>query len=196
MVRLRAVATLAFALAAGALVAGCGGGNGAPEPHRGAYRDARYGVEVQIPRGWQRARTSLTPHLTDPREILAVATFRPVAKDEACAQFPSAALHHMPRDGALVEVEERAGGPSREFAPRPRHFSTAMGTSDIEVVDCVPKPPRFRPRWIEFRDGQRLFYALVAIGTSAPASTRDEAYELLDSLRFDPHRKASWRRAG
>ena len=196
MVPVGSVLTGTAAATAAVLVAACGGGHSQPRPQPVTYRNTQYGYTVDIPVGWQRARRSLTPHLTDPREILAVATFRPVVKDGLCAQFPSAALHHMPVDGVLVEVQERAGAPSAEFAPRPRRFSAAMGTSHIEVVDCVPKPPRFRPRWIEFRDGRRLFYALVAVGTSAPASKRRAAYELLDSLRLDPRRKAAWQPSG
>ena len=121
-----------------------GGGGGHPRSaHAFAYRSARYGYRVTIPDGWQRARTSLTPHLTDPHEILAAASFRPSTREEDCAQFPTAALHHMPRDGVLVEVQERAGRATSEFVKRPAHFTAASGSGQIEVVDCVPKPPAF-----------------------------------------------------
>jgi hypothetical protein len=171
--------------------AACGGGEDAA-PSKRIYHDGRYGYDVTIPEGWRRAPRSLTPELLDPREILAVATFRPPVTSDGCSNMPSTALARMPRDGALVEIEERGGSPTSEFVRRPPRFTAAAGTADIEVVHCVPQPPRFRPRWISFRDGGRAFYALVAIGKSAPPSVRREAYEILNSLRFDPSRKATW----
>jgi hypothetical protein len=178
-------------LAAVAMFAGCGGDDDAA-PSKRTHHDDRYGYDVTLPEGWQRAPRTLTPALRDPREILAAATFPlPVTKD-GCTNMPSTALARMPRDGALVEIEERGGSPTSEFVRRPPRFTAAAGTADIEVVDCVPQPPRFRPRWISFRDGGRAFYALVAIGKSAPPSVRREAYGILNSLRFDPSRKATW----
>jgi hypothetical protein len=40
-----------------------------------------------------------------------------------------------------------------------------------------------------FGDAGRLFHVLVAIGGSAPARVRREAFRILDSARFDPNVK-------
>jgi hypothetical protein len=191
------VRSAASALPALLLVAaGCGGGdNETPPPRQTVYRDSRYAFEVTLPPGWQRARMSLTPNLDDPREILAAATFGPLRPGGSCAQFPSAALAGMPRDAALVELQERAGKPTPEFRPRPPHFTASMGIGDSEVNECVPRPRKFDSRWIWVRDGRRFFHVLVALGKDAPASLRQQAFSLLDSLRFGRFRP-DWRSAG
>ena len=40
--------------------------------------------------------------------------------------------------------------------------------------------------WMPFRDAGRHFYALVVIGRDAPTTLRDQAFAILDRLRFDP----------
>jgi hypothetical protein len=98
----------------------------------------------------------------------------------------------MPRDGALVELQERAGTPTSDFVPRPRHFTASMGASNTDVEDCVPGRRAFNARWISFRDRRRLFYAIVALGKDATPAVRRQALSLLDSLRFDPSFRPSW----
>ena len=157
---------------------------GATRPPQGVteYVNHHYAYRVNLPAGWSRAHTSLTPSLDDPREILTVATFPLRLHRGSCAQFPGALTDVRPRD-VLVTVQERAGKPTPEFVRRPQHFTAGMGFRS-EASACVRPPARFSNRLINFRDGPRFFHALVAIGKSASSQTRREAFEILDSLRF------------
>jgi hypothetical protein len=149
------------------------------------YVDRGYAYRVSVPAGWSRAQRSLTPHLLDPREILTVATFPLRMHGSSCAQDPGALSDVGPRD-VLVTVQERAGAPKPEFVRRPRRFTAGMGFPS-EATGCVPHA-RFAARVIDFRGGTRSFVTLVAIGKSAPAHVRREAFAVLGSLRFGPYR--------
>jgi hypothetical protein len=160
-----------------------------------AFAVSRFGVSGSLPAGWQLAGESQTPHLTDPREIVTVATFAPpAARDGRCNHLPGDAITAMgPRD-ALVSVQERGRGASAAgYPPRPARF--APGASDLsEVVrGCVDTPTVARVLWQPFSDSGRSFYALVALGAQAPA---EQAYAILDRLRFDPGFEPDWPSAG
>ena len=182
-----AAALLALATGAG----GCGGGDrhsggssrsGGParETHLVSYRSSRRGYTVSYPRSWQRARVRLTPHLTDPREVLTLGT-RPLRPGGPCAQAPGNALHDLGSDDALISVQERAGRPV-DFPPR-RHPFVLGKPERTEVWDCVPGR---RPRvWFKsFRDMGRGFYAIVGLGRFGSPGRRSEVLAVLDSLRF------------
>src|SRR5919107_4418998 len=91
-------ATMLCLLVVTAMGAACGGETqvpASPAAHEraGAARVATArGVTVVLPTGWRRARESLTPALTDPREVLSVATFPLRYRHTQCAQVPGAAL--------------------------------------------------------------------------------------------------------
>ncbi len=151
---------------------------------------ARYGVDVSVPAGWHIAPRSLTPHLTDPREIVTATTFPPVTSARACTQWPDVRLG--PGD-ALVTVQERAGRIA--FAPRPRRFEP-VPVSPITarlVQSCVGGGS---VDYQDFSDGFRNFHALVVIDARASAQVRVEAYQILDRLRFDQGFVPWWRSAG
>jgi hypothetical protein len=50
----------------------------------------------------------------------------------------------------------------------------------------VHRPVRFADHWFGFTDAGRHFHVLVALGHSAPAELRKQAYSILDTLRLDP----------
>ena len=65
-------------------IAGCAETDTAAAPPQGQARQApappavevrQHGLTAELPQGWHSAAESLTPHLVDPREELAVATF-------------------------------------------------------------------------------------------------------------------------
>ena len=152
------------------------------------FRSARYHYSVTYPSSWHRATRSLTPHLSDPHEVLTVGTGPLPVGGPRCAQVPVNALEAVGATGALVTVQERAptnanGG----FPPRPKHFKLRP-TPSLEIPACLAPHGRPRLTWIAFRDHGRHFYALVALGRSATSRTRDEATRVLDSLRVNPIR--------
>jgi hypothetical protein len=190
-VRLRFLIVFALTAAAIALAAAARG-----QPAGGRFANSTYGFSVRLPSGWQRAPSSMTPHLTDPREILSAATFPLRYRDVGCAHTPSGALEDLGPTDALVTVLERGRGGSRQgFPQRPVHFGPHEGVPS-EASQCVSRPARFTDRVISFRDGRRRFYALIAFGPRVSLRTRGEAFTLLDSLRFDPARRPSWRDSG
>lgn len=150
-----------------------------------------YGVDVSLPSGWQIAPRSLTPHLLDPHEILTATTFPPVPSTRRCSAFPSVTVG--PGD-ALVSVQERAGRGG--FAPRPQRFGP-VPISPVTarlVQTCVGSPGMVS--WQDYSDGFRNFHALVVVDPSATAQVRDEAYAILDRLRFDQDFVPWWRPSG
>ena len=149
-----------------------------------SFQSVRYHYQVGYPSGWHRANTSLTPHLSDPHEILTVGTGRLPVGGPRCAQVPVNALEAVGATGALVSIQERAPAHGdTSFRPRPSRFRFTP-SANLEIPSCLV--PRGRPRldWIPFRDHGRYFYALVALGRAATIQTRDDALRVLDSLRF------------
>ncbi len=166
------------------VLAGCGGGgsSGDERPGRELRGD---GVRYLLPTGWHSAARSLTPHLSNPRELLSAGTGRLPPGGE-CAHMPSAALRAMRADDVLVTVQERLGSP-RSFGVRPAHFR-ASGETRSEALDCAGPRRRFTSHWFGFRDGGRGFHVLVAIGRTASPKRAHSAWALLDSLRIAPRR--------
>jgi hypothetical protein len=169
--------------------AACGeAGKAAPAPE--TYQDPRWGYSVDIPPGWERAKRSLTPHLTDPVEILAAATY-PLERGRLdCGPL---ALSGFDEHQVLVMLLERRRGPAstwQDFPPRPAHFHFEPGMSS-EFTSCLRTRHgiRLRDHWFGFTDAGRHFHVLVAIGESAPPGAERQAYRMLDSLRFDPEHR-------
>ena len=173
-------------------LAGCADDSGRERP-RSTLAVGR-GVTVALPPGWQRAETSLTPHLTDPREVLSVATFPlPPPRREDCAHMPVSALEDLgPRD-ALITLQERGRG-GTAFPARPERFGPDLG-GPSEAGGCAARA-RFRDHWFGFAEHGRGFHVLVAFGPEATAATQEETWGVLDSLRVDPDVRPDWDSAG
>jgi hypothetical protein len=158
------------------------------------FNDPVLGLAVSLPPGWQRATTSLTPGLEDPREVLTAGTFPLRYRETRCGHLPTSALEDLgPRD-ALLTLEERALDPGSSwsgFPPRPAHFGPELGGSS-EAGACAPGA-RFTDHWFGFSDGDRHFHVLVAFGPDASAAVQREAWEILDSLKIDPGVRPDWR---
>ncbi|HEX6461178.1 MAG TPA: hypothetical protein VF032_19840 [Thermoleophilaceae bacterium] len=156
--------------------------------------EAGHGLSVRLPQGWHRATVNLTPHLTDPREELSVATFPLRYRPGPCAQFPVSAIAQLgPRD-ALVTLQERGVDPGYswpDFPQRPTAFGPRLG-GEADVRGCVPHA-RFTDHWFGFTDSGRHFHVLVVFGLDAPVAVRAQAWRILDSLRVNPRVRPDWR---
>jgi hypothetical protein len=173
-----------------------------------SYESRRWGYRVIFPAGWHRATHSLTPNITDPVEILSVATF-PLRTGQALCGVAGALARVRPA-GALVTIQERGigayGGP--DFPPRPVRFQPnpqLPGRSEWPYCAAVrPGQRRWSPRrpvpmldyYFGFGDAGRAFHVLVAIGRTAPKSVRSQAFWILDRLWLDPSVKPRWRSSG
>jgi hypothetical protein len=149
------------------------------------FQSVRYDYRVSYPSGWHRATTSLTPHLSDPHEILTVGTGPLPVGGPRCAQAPVSALEAVGATGALISIQERApANADNSFPPRPTRFR--LRPERLEISACLAPTGRPRLYMIPFRDHGRHFYALVALGRSATTQTHSDALRVLDSLRFSP----------
>jgi hypothetical protein len=179
-----ALIVLATALA----VAACGGED-PPQTH------TAHGLTVTLPPGWQAAPRSLTPHLRDPREVLAVGTFPLRYRRTDCAHMPASALEDLGDDDAFVTLMERGRDSSpRGFPVRPARFGPRLG-GPSEAAQCAPRA-RFSDHWFTFRDSGRHFHLLVAFGPKASNATRRRAWSILDGLRVDANARPDWASAG
>ena len=191
--------TLPVLAACGSDDEGAAVGSGAPEallrgdPTAGwtVSADATRGVQVSFPSGWRRARRSLTPNLWDPRELLSLGTGPLVVEPKGCGNMPAGALSALRAQDVLVSLQERRD-PGRGYPPRPARFRLTRAIRS-DAIGCLSDPARRDTWWTSFRDGDRAFYALVALGRPASAARRREAELVLDSLRFTP---SPGRRAG
>lgn len=172
----------------GAALAGCGAAaspvaqTAQPTP----VRSDRYGFSAKLPPGWTQASQSLTPHLSNPVEILSAGTFGDMRPSDngGCAHVPTGALRRMGPGDAFVSVEERFGDP--RFPDRPAHFTLDPKDQGSEAEQCAGPGEQLDVFWFGFRDAGRGFHVLVALGRNAAPARAAEALALLDSLRFDP----------
>jgi hypothetical protein len=170
------------------------------------YTDHRHGFRVTFPSSWRRAPRPLDPMLSNPKEILSLGSGPlPVGGGGDCHLFPAKAMAAMgPRD-VLVSLKEdladRVGGALRGTPPRPRHFGivyrprTHGRLQRAEHYGEMNRPGEIRSEnlsehaaWTEilFRDRERSFRVVVAIGSQASARARQDVRHTLDSLRFRP----------
>jgi hypothetical protein len=141
------------------------------------YRNLNPTFSIRYPGRWYRAKQSLTPLLTSPRELFSLGT-RPLRyRGTDCAHLPKSAFQDLSSKDAFISVEE-SGGPG--FAKRPADFRT--GAHPMRRFDCMPRHAPLRYYWILFRDSGREFYALVVIGTHASVAVKDQTWAALNSF--------------
>jgi hypothetical protein len=154
------------------------------------------GFTLSLPPGWQLSAESLTPYLADPRELLSAATFPLAYRHGRCNHMPDGALRALgPADG-FVSVQERGGRPRRNpagFPARPASFGALAEQRRGDIESCLGGNPDTVEYWLPFSDANRRFYALVVLGPHASKQTRDQAFAILDRLRFDPAAQPSWK---
>jgi hypothetical protein len=159
--------------------------------------DERHGLEFALASNWEQASVSLTPGLTDPREVMSVGTFPLQYRQTGCGHVAGSALEDLGPGDAFVTLQERgneAGSAWLDFPARPDHFGPELGGRS-EAAQCVPTA-RFTDHWFGFTDGGRHFHVLVAFGPDASAEVRDQAWSVLDSLKVDASVRPDWQSAG
>ncbi len=169
-------------------------GEATTERPSSTYEDTARGYSVSIPDGWHRAGRNLTPTITDPVEMLTVATFPLRDGEELCG-----ALARAKPDGALVTVQERGRGSygASDFPERPARFEPEPADEGHStwphcgVQDGEPPIPMVH-YWFGFSDAGRAFHVLVALGEEAPDEVKRDAFTILDSLELDPDVTPDW----
>ena len=95
-------------LVLGLLAAGCASGD-EPRPRPPApwttYHDTAHAFKISYPRAWRRAPRSLTPGLTDPREILTLSTHEAHPGGIRCRHVPENAMRDMARGDVLLTIQ-------------------------------------------------------------------------------------------
>lgn len=174
------------------LLAGCGGGTAHPAPLSPGgwtvFHDVGNRLTVRFPGSWYRAGVVLTPHLSDPHEILTLGTrpLRPGPRG-SCAQMPVAAMRAVGARDVLLTIQERRDPDAAGFPARARPFD--LGPADeSEAGACVGSPRPWHSFLVSFRDAGRAFDLLALVGDRAPPARVRELHEIVDSLRFTPPR--------
>jgi hypothetical protein len=155
------------------------------------FHDEQRGYTVTYPDDWVVARENLTPWLSSPSEILSLGTFPlRVSRDPEDglriwdAPVAPAALADMTAADAFVSLQEDPGGFDRVDEPRPESFGP-RGCQD-SILGCGPRDVPFQGWWIPFEDEGRGFYLSVVIGDDVTAELRQAAWDVADSLSFEP----------
>jgi hypothetical protein len=156
-----------------------------PAAARTLYQDTEGRFSIRYPAGWIRATESLTPHLSDPREIVSIGTYTMRPGGELCEHLPANALEDIGPEDAFLSIEERAAPHLAVYPARPTQFTLGKPNEDFDGVGCVRDPNGLLQWWLSFRDGSRAFYALVALGKSASEETRQQLVETLNSFQVD-----------
>jgi hypothetical protein len=168
----------------------------AEQPVWTAHTDADRGYSVSFPASWHRASEPMS-RISDPRELLSLATLPLGWRETDCEAFAGAAGVAMGTDDVVVTVWERGYAPDsdwRDFPPRPTHFGP--------VPDAEPagsgcgEPPGTTIHWRNFSDSGRHLHTLVRIGAEAPPMAGAQAWGILDSLRLDPEYEPAWPTSG
>jgi hypothetical protein len=146
------------------------------------YRDREHDFSISYPPSWQRARQSLTPNRTEPRELVTVGTdlLLPTPSDMNCAQASARALRALGHTGALISLAEVSDADAGDYPPRPETFHLSDGDPG-EAVACVPDP-QFTERVIFFRVDHRVFLYAVFLGKNVSPTTRRQTAAVLNSL--------------
>jgi hypothetical protein len=133
------------------------------------------GVSIYTPAAWV-FNGDPVPDLASPSLLFAVGT-GPVPSGGQCA--PNAALHALPRDGALFVIFDYGRGHTKDFPPRPAifHLGRLSGPSECWGIKTYTTL---------FEDGGRGLQVQVVLGPDAPASLRGEVLRSLDSLQVEP----------
>ena len=159
-----------------ALIAALGALVLAPSAAAGSFQTGA-GISGRLPDGWRVVQRRFTPCI-DPREVLAVSSFRVGVRPA------------LTRKGAFVVLEETDSDVNR-FDARPASFRLVGKPSGMEC--CVPI---HAPGWfMQFRSAGRGFYVYAFLGPDATPRTLSRLTGVLDSLRIGAFPRPHWRRS-
>jgi hypothetical protein len=164
----------------------------APPLSTRTYASDRYGFELKLPAGWQRARARLVQKLLMPLEILSVGTFpMPVGGGGNCGREPVAAIRRMRPGDALVSIQEYEVTArmrphlTRSFPPKPLQLGLE-GLRFGRVASAAGDPNDWGVpvTWgtIPFSEAGRAFDALVYFRGRPSAELREAAARVLAGL--------------
>lgn len=136
-------------------------------------------IVVYYPRGWTRASESLTAATGGSRELVSLGTNRLDRGQGDCVGVPAHAIETLGIADAFVTLRE--SGPASGYPDRPESFH-AEGGEIPEATGCLNNVEDLLLRVFRFQDAGRSFIAYVAIGVAASAGTREEVWQILDSL--------------
>ncbi len=151
---------------------------------------SEFGMVVTHPTDWYLAEESLTPNLSNPREVFSLGSFPLEPGGPNCAQIPSQALHDMEATDVFVTVQERGSDaiPSG-FDPRPDQFGPTPGSDNNALYECL-EPGELDDigsiHWLWFTDQDRYYHVAVAIGRNATAERVSAVWDVLDELVIEP----------
>lgn len=142
------------------------------------YEDANNAVTVDVPDDWTLV-SDPTPNVTDPRTLIAAASF-PIVASSPCDWFSA-----IPPDGAVVWVEEwfdvtGLGGTPAEIPQKPARITLASGER-YGYAECVSNVEQ-QVHLISFQQSGRFFWGQAAFGSTASAETRAVVEEILTSF--------------
>jgi hypothetical protein len=187
-----------------ALAAGCGADSQTQGPVLAGSEqwevevDRERGFSMELPPGWTRATEKLTPQITDPQEILTVATLpiEDVGRYDMCGPASRPALTGFTDEDALVTVQESGRGALRinplSHPPRPQSFRPEDFPHSSIFTGCLVGDLAVDDHWFGFADAGRAFHVLVIVGRAAPAEVRNDAWSVLDRLQLDPDVRPTW----
>jgi hypothetical protein len=107
--------------------------------------------------------------------------------------MPSSALADLGPTDAFVTLQERGRAPGASWAgfpPRPASFAPTRPEA-TDAAECIPGST-YATYWRPFTEGGRHFYALVVFGRDASATTRAQAWQILDGMEIDPRVQPDW----
>ncbi|MDQ1457022.1 MAG: hypothetical protein QOH28_2642 [Actinomycetota bacterium] len=147
-------------------------------------------VQIEYPPDWNVAPAVLTPHLSDPHEVLALGTFTMAPADHNCAHIPVNALEQMSPTDAFIWITERTGtdnDPAWNFGPRPASIDPTSGTdaNGGDLAACLNRPLLGTERAVSFDDHSRHFTITYAIGTDATQQRRADVLVILNSFHVN-----------
>jgi hypothetical protein len=161
-----------------------------------AQTDAESGYSISFPYSWHRA-TERMSRISEPRELLSLATVRLSWRETDCEAFAGAAGLGMGPGDVVVTVWERGYDTDSDwldFPARPKSFGP-VPNAEPAGPGCG-EPPGTMVHWRNFSDSGRHLHTLVRIGPEARPRAGSQAWQILDSLRLDPGYKPDWPASG
>jgi hypothetical protein len=149
------------------------------------YQNSDGQFSIRYPSTWERSVQRLTPILTDPFEIVSVGTYNMRPGGDLCAHLPVNALEDLGPTDAFLTIQEEGHPQLADYPSRPIEFKLGPPNEQFDGVACVRDPTALAQWWLSFRDGNRAFYVLVALGKSASEETRQQVLQTLNSFHVD-----------